>query len=67
MNRKNKPQNLLFPSLIIVVLLLMLAFGNWQLQKQEERMDEIEKAVVENSQTANIIVNFINSSLNQMQ
>ena len=67
MNKKNKPQNLLFPSLIIVVLLLMLAFGNWQLQKQEERMDEIEKAVVENSQTANIIVNFINSSLNQMQ
>ncbi len=67
MNKKNKPKNILFPSLIIVLLALMLVFANWQIKKQETRMDAIEKAVVENSQTSNIIVNFINSTLSQAQ
>jgi cytochrome oxidase assembly protein ShyY1 len=63
MPKRNNNTGMIFSFLFLFVLIAMLVFGHWQVRLQGKKIDELQKSVVENSQRTNNIVNFINSSL----
>ena len=57
----------ILPIALAVVLIIIFALGQWQLNRQDKKLAEVQSLVVKNSQTSNQIVNFINTSLSQAQ
>ncbi|GEM_PF-3815687 len=65
---KNKSNfGMVFSLIFLFVLVLMLIFGHWQLNRQANELDEVQEAVVENSQMSTAVVNFINAQLTEAQ
>ncbi len=58
---------MIFSLIFIFILVSILIFSHWQLKLQENRLDEVQGVVVENSQISTAIVNFINTSLDELQ
>jgi len=56
-------ETLFFSFIFLFLLIAMLVFGHWQVRLQGKKIDQLQQTVVENSQRTNNIVNFINSSL----
>ncbi len=65
--RKKTNLGIIFTSIFLVILIAMLFFGNWQVNKNNKRLIEVQKTVVINSQSANAVVNFINASIAESQ
>ncbi len=65
--RKKTNFGMIFSLIFLFVLALMLVFAYWQLNRQANKLDDIQNIIVENSQSANAIVNFINSGISQNQ
>lgn len=65
--RKKSNSGMIFTSLFLVLLIAMLVFGNWQIRRQNTKLIEVQETIVTNSQNANAIVNFINTSISQVQ
>lgn len=65
--RKKSNSGMIFTSLFLVLLIAMLVFGNWQIRRQNTKLIEVQQTIVTNSQNANAIVNFINTSISQVQ
>ncbi len=62
MRRKNN-NGIVFSFIFLFVLVGLLVFGHVQVNRQERKINDLQETVIENSQNANLIVNFINSSL----
>lgn len=59
-----------WPILAVLALLIVAAlygYMYYQNNRQENKMNELQKTVIENSQTVAAVVNFINSGLNQAE
>lgn len=52
-------------TLVLVVLAAFYGYMYYQNDRQENKMNDLQAVVVENSQTTSAVVNFINSSLAQ--
>ena len=57
----------IFSVAFLFLLAMMLIFGHWQLNKQSNKLDEVQEVVIKNSQTTNAMVNFINTQLTGTQ
>ncbi len=66
MKKKLSVDSILF-LIFSILLIAMLVFGNWQLNRQRNKISEIEETVIENSQLTNAVVNFINANLLETQ
>lgn len=65
MKKKSYPPVL--PIALVIVLMIIFALGQWQLNRQNKKLAEVQQTIIENSQASNEIVNFINMSLSQAQ
>lgn len=66
MRRKNN-NGTVFSLVFMFVLIALLVFGHIQVGRQEKKINELQSSVIENSQNANLIVSFINSSLVEIE
>ncbi len=64
---KNSNLGMVFSLVFVFVLVLMLIFGHWQLNRQANKMDEVQKTIIENNQNSVGIVNFINAQFEEVQ
>ncbi len=65
--KKKSNLGIVFTSIFLLLLIAMLFFGNWQIRRQNSKLLEVQETIVSNSQSANAIVNFINTSISQDQ
>jgi len=63
--KKNSNLGMVFSLIFIFVLVIMLIFGHWQLNRQANEMDDIQETIIENNQLSVGIVNFINAQLEE--
>ncbi len=53
--------------LIIIIVAALYGYMYYQNTRQEKKLVELQKTVVENSQTVSAVVTFINNSLSQAE
>ncbi len=67
MLQKKSNAGKIFSLIFVFILVLMLFFSHWQLNRQSNKMNTIQETIIQNNQDSVSIVNFINAQYQGVQ